>query len=272
MADIKKFLREKGYTDEQLAGMDAKMLGDLTDLAVQMEEGITARQRAEQIKADLEVVKGQWNEYVLKSDTRTAKAEAELAKQKTFLKELKTMGYPVPDAYLEGSDVPPQLNQPGSDKPAAAAASPNYSDEIFNAAKANMALISMSNKYRALTGSELDPEMEYEDFNKNRRPNENLRTYIDRKYDLGAKEAAKAEEKKKAYEDGIRAEARKAALAEFQQANGANPETRNPKTTKFDVIRKDEGRANTWNRAHIRGVADSVDKRRIEKYASQLPN
>lgn len=267
MADIKKFLKTKGYTDEQLAGVDQKMLTDLAELATEMEEGITARQRAEQIKQDLEVVKGEWNKYVVQSDSRAAAAEGRVAQLQAHLKALKAQGYEIPDAYMGEAATEP-VKKPES----AAPPTRDGSQDLLSYAKANMALISMSNKYRALTGSELDPEIEYEDFEKNKRPNENLRTYIDRKYDLSAKEAAKAAEKTKAYEDNIRAEAKKEALAEYQKTNGANPETRNPKASKFDVIREDKDRSAGWNRPRNGTQADAIDRRRIEKYASSLPN
>lgn len=270
MADIRAFLKTKGYTDEELAGMPAKLLNDLADVALEAENGLTARQRAEAIKADLEQSKSQWNEYVLKSDARAAAAEAEVAKQKTYLETLKAQGYQIPDAYLSSEPSKP-LNAPGTNAPAAAPAPRDPDKVMSDYFRANIALNSAAARYTRLTGDYLDLESEYADFEKSRRPDEGMTSYLDRKYDLTAKAAAKEAEKKKAYEDGLRAEGRKAAQEEYAKNYGTNPETRIPVATeRFAPIRSDESRAQSWNRARAVGnnVTDSIDRRRIEKYAT----
>ena len=55
-------------------------------------------------------------------------------------------------------------------------------------------------------GHGLDIESEYEDFGKNKRPNENLRAYVDRKYDLTAKATERDNKKKSDYEEKLRKE------------------------------------------------------------------
>jgi hypothetical protein len=230
------------------------------------EEGKTALLRANETKSALE----KWNQeqvipYVQKADRAVADAEAKIAAQSTYLKTLKAQGYEIPDAYLDGS-APTSIPA----KPAAAEP-PVKNDDMLNYAKANMALIAMSNRYRKLVGDELDPEREYEDFTANARPNENLRSYIDRKYDLSSKEAAKDAEKKAAYEKKIADDAVTAAKAEWQKSHGTNPETIVPRSSRFDRVtedRKSNGVDSTgrplWQTAAGR---EEATKKRLEKYA-----
>jgi hypothetical protein len=144
-------------------------------------------------------------------------------------------------------------------------------DELLNYAKANMALISMSNRYRKLTGGEeLDPEAEYTDFGQNARPNENLRTYISRKYDLDAKEAAKSAEAKAAERKAIEDAAGAKAIAEYQAKHGSNGETRIPQSSKFAEIaaqRKEGGGDKLWQ---TKAGRDEATQRRLEKYAGKI--
>jgi hypothetical protein len=130
-------------------------------------------------------------------------------------------------------------------------------------AETNMALVSLSNRHRKLTGEELDLDTEYSDFKSNRRPDENLRSYVARKYDHGGLQAkaAQAAEQKKLDEY---AESRvKEAKATWQAANGPNPETRNPRASKWDGIRADETRTNLWQ---TRQGREEATRRRLEKY------
>ena len=142
---------------------------------------------------------------------------------------------------------------------------------MSNYFRANMDVMSAVQRYARLTGEFLDPAAEYEDFDKNKRPGEGYKAYVDRKYDLTGKEQAKAAEAQKAREDALRAEGRKAAQEEFAKAHGANPETRNPRASRFDVIRSDEGRTASWNRARSSAVAtDAVDRSRVTKYLERV--
>ena len=102
--------------------------------------------------------------------------------------------------------------------------------------KESLELVTMSNRYRKLTGDELDLTEEYTDFTKNRRPSEGMRTYLDRKYDLSAKESAVAEKKKSDYEEKLRKEGEE----RFQKANprSANDGISTPRASKFDKFQK----------------------------------
>lgn len=262
--DIKSILKARGLDD---ANADALMsnpaYGDiLKGFITEAEAGKTALLNAQQIEQNLKT----WNEtnvipYVQKADARVAETEGKLAAQSAYLKTLKEQGYEVPDSYLTTPSPTVPANQP---TPTAAR---DYSDDIMLSAKANMSLISMSERARDLLGHGLDVESEYEDFGKNKRPGENLRGYITRKYDLDILSAKRDSDKKQKYEDGIRDEAKKAALAEYQQTHGSNPETRSPRSSRFATIVQDDTRKSLWQTAQGR---EQATRNRLEKYAGQV--
>lgn len=262
--DIKAILKAQGLSDEDITTLtgNEKYTSALSALATQAEQGATALENAKAIQQQLK----DYNEkevvpYVTKAQGDVAKAQAEVAKHQVYLKSLKDQGYEIPDDYL--SAAPAANPNPSPASPAAK----DYSDDILNSAKANMSLISMSNKYRSLTGNELDLDQEWESFNKEKRPNENMRAYITRRYDLDALSAKKEADKKQKYEDGIREEARKAEREELMKKYGANPETRVPASSKFDSIANDSERKQSWKTPATR---DESSRRRIEKYAGLL--
>lgn len=262
--DIKAILKAQGLSDEDITTLtgNEKYTGALTALAQKAEDGQTAFENATAIQTELK----KYNEttvvpYVTKAQAETAAAKAEVAKHQTYLKSLKDQGYEIPDDYL--SAAPAANPNPSPASPAAK----DYSDDILNSAKANMSLISMSNKYRSLTGNELDLDQEWESFNKEKRPNENMRAYITRRYDLDTLSAKKEADKKQKYEDGIREEARKAEREELMKKYGANPETRVPASSKFDSIANDSERKQSWKTPATR---DESSRRRIEKYSGLL--
>lgn len=264
--DIKSILKARGLDD---ANADALIsnpaYGDILKGFIQeAEQGKTALLNAQQIEQNLKT----WNEtnvipYVQKADARVAETEGRLAAQSAYLKTLKEQGYEVPDSYL--TTPPPAITT--ANQPSTQSAARDYSDDIMLSAKANMALISMSERARDLLGHGLDVESEYEDFGKNKRPGENLRGYITRKYDLDTLHSKREADKKQKYEDDIRAEAKKAAIAEYQQANGSNPETRSPRSSRFDRIVQDDTRKGLWQTAQGR---EEATKNRLAKYAGQV--
>ena len=89
--------------------------------------------------------------------------------------------------------------------------------DLDSQGKAYMSLLSLSERARDLLGHGLDIENEYEDFGKNKRPNENLRAYVDRKYDLTAKATERDNKKKSDYEEKLRKE------GEERYAEGESP-------------------------------------------------
>jgi hypothetical protein len=261
--DIKAILKAKGMSDTDIETMTTNPLFTdlITEYANKAEQGETAYQNALAAKKELE----DWNKnqiqpYVLQADAKTRAAEAKAAAQSAYLKSLKDQGYEIPDAMLDAAaPVNPNPN------PNPAPAAKDYSEDLVNATKANMALISMSERARDLLGHGLDVESEYEDFGKNRRPNENLRSYITRKYDLDSKQREKDATALKAKEDALREEGRKAAAAEYAQKYGDNPNTAIPRASKFDSIVADNTRKDSWRTPAAR---EASSRSRMEKYAN----
>ena len=184
---------------------------------------------------------------------------AELARTQAHMKSLKEAGYDIPDSYL---DAP----APVKAEPVANSFDPKmFDDRAMDIAKTNMALVTLSNRHRKLTGDELDLDNEYEDFGKNKRPNENLREYVARKYDHSALQAKKAQESEQKKLDEYAASKVQEEKAKWVQNNGANPETRSPRAPRFAEISKDEGRNKLWQTAAGR---EQATKNRLEKYTS----
>jgi len=263
--DIKAILKARNLSDENIESLmtNPAFSGVLEGFINEAEQGKTALMNAQEIENKLKT----WNDtevipYVRKADQRVAEAEARIAQQAAYLKTLKDQGYEVPDSYLA---TPP----PSADKvvpPTSSNIDSTYIDQrAMDIARTNMALVSMSNKYRQLTGQELDLESEYEDFGKNKRPSETLRDYVGRKYDMAGLETKRATEKREKELNEIRDAAKKEAIAEYQKVNGANGETRSPRPSKFDRIVTDDTRKSLWQTAQGR---DQATRNRLEKYTS----
>jgi hypothetical protein len=261
MPTIAEVLKAEGVSDE-----DAKVLIDnpkfslvLESFRQKAEAGETAFQRATQLEADMKRFNAETViPYGLKADQKVAAAEAELAKHRAYLKSMKDQGYDIPDAYLAGPTEPPKVEpSPTTDA---------WKDDVANAAKANMALISMSEKARDLLGHGLDVEQEYEDFGKNRRPNENLRSYIDRKYDLTAKENERKAKEKSDYEEKLRKEGEERYAKLHPKSESPDLATpRSSKHDKFENIAKE--RQNSWQTVQGR---EEATRARQEKYRDLL--
>jgi hypothetical protein len=261
--DIRAILKARNLDD---ASIEALMTNPayatlLESFITEAENGKTSLLKAQEIEQNLKT----WNEtqvvpYVRGADEKVAKVTAELAATRAHMKALKDAGYDIPESYLGNGEVtpPPAKTEPSFD--------PSTLDKRELAiAETNMALVSLSNRHRKLTGDELDLDSEYSDFKTNKRPSENLREYISRKYDhsgLQAKKSAEAEQKKL---DEYAATKVQEEKAKWTQSNGSNPETRNPRSSRFDEIKKDEGRTKLWQTAAGR---EEATKRRLEKYTS----
>lgn len=268
---IAEVLRAQGLSDEEIATLtgNARFAGVLESFRQKAESGETAYQKAQEIEANLR----KFNDenvipYVRKADERVAAAEARLAQQETYLKTMKAQGYEVPDAYLTAPATAAAATAAVVTPPSGASR-----DEMLTFARANMELISMSERARDLLGHGLDVAKEYEEFEKgvDRRPGETLRAHLDRKYDLTGKQQAKDAAAAKAREDALRDEGRAAAKAEFAEKYGNNPETILPRAIaapkKFEHIVTDESRKNSWQTEA--GRKDAT-KARLEKYRAVL--
>lgn len=268
--NIKEILKARGLDEEQSKTLieNPAYATLLESFVKEAEDGKTAYQKAQEIEQNLKT----WNEtqvvpYVRAADEKVAKTEAQLAATRAHMKALKDAGYDIPDSYLEGSaTVAPKVESAPS-----GIDSKTFDERTMDIAKTNMALVSLSNRHRALTNSELDLESEYSDFEKNKRPQENLRAYIARKYDhdgLQAKRQQEAEQKKL---DEYAAKKVQEEIAKYKQANGPNPETRNPKSSRFDEIARErsvaQGQPALWQ---TREGRERATKARLEKYTQGL--
>lgn len=259
---IEEVLNAEGYTDEEAKGLieNPKHKGLLTKILQKSEEGTTALLKAQELEQNIR----KFNDetvipYGAKKDAEAAAARAEAAKYQTYLKSLKDSGYDIPEAYLNAA--PPANAEPAKVEPKYVKA-----EDLDNQGKAYMSLLSMSEKARDLLGHGLDIEAEYDDYGKNRRPNENLRGYVDRKYDLGAKEKARADQKKSEYEEKLRKEGEE----RYAKANprSANDELQTLRATKFDKFKTiaDE-RKGSWQTV---GGREQATQARMEKYKDFL--
>ena len=263
--NIKEILKARGLDEEQSKTLieNPAYASLLESFVKEAEDGKTAYQKAQEIEANLKT----WNEtqvvpYVRGADEKVAKVTAQLAATQAHLKALKDAGYDIPDSYLDSPSpakvepvVPKGLTQEDIDRRA------------MDIAKTNMSLVSLSNKHRGLTGQELDLDTEYQDFETNKRPSENLRSYIARKYDHEGLETKRKQEAEQKRLDEYAAKKVQEEKAKWTQSNGVNPETRNPKSSRFDEISKQEGRAQLWQ---TRAGREQATKARLEKYTQGI--
>lgn len=269
MADVKAFLKAQGIPDEDITTLMSKpeYVKVYENMIAEAEGGKTALANAQAMKEQLE----QWNQtqvvpYVQKADQKVAELSAEVAKQRAYFKQMKELGYEIPDAYL--GDPNPNPN-PAPAVKSASEYDPRQDPRLGEYGRSMISLVAVSDRARDLLGRSLDLDSEYESFEKgaDKRPGENLRQYITRKYDLdtiAAKKAKDAEEKRIAE---YREEGRKAALAEIQQRQGNNPDLRTPRPSRFDRILTDESRTATWQTKTGR---DQATNQRIQKYAGTV--
>lgn len=262
--DVKAILKARGLSDENIDNLINKpeYASILESFISEAENGKTALLKAQEIEQNLKT----WNEtqvvpYVRAADEKVAKITAENAALKTHYKVMRDAGYEVPAAFTEGEPTP---------SPVKTESPKGFSQEDFDKgamsiAETNIALVSLSNRHRKLTGDELDLDAEYSDFKTNRRPSENLRDYVGRKYDHSGLQAKRAQESEQKKLDEYAASKVAEEKAKWTQSNGVNPETRNPRASRFDEIRKDEGRTKLWQTAAGR---EEATKRRLEKYTS----
>lgn len=260
--DIKAILKARGLDDTQAEGLISNpAYSSLLEAFVkEAEDGKTAYQKAQEVEQNLKT----WNEtqvvpYVRAADEKVAKAQAKISALETHMRSLKESGYDIPDAYLEAPSAKADPVKTNSGLTA-----DDLDKRAMDIAKTNMALVSLSNRHRGLTGQELDLDTEYSDFEANKRPQENLRTYIARKYDHdGLTQKRTAEAKQKELDDYAATKVQ-AAIAEQKQKSGSNPETINPRSSRWDAVRTDDTRKQLWQTAAGRAKATQD---RLQKYS-----
>ena len=257
---IVEMLQADGLSAEEIQVLtgNPKYAASLEKLRAKADEGDTALLKATKLKEDIETFN---NDVVIpygnKKDQETAQAKGELARAQAVLQSLKDAGHDIPDAYLSTPTPPPTPTSTPST---------NYvaPEALEQQGKAYMQLLSVSERARDLLGHGLDIEAEYEDFQKNRRPGEVLRTFLDRKHDLPGKAAAKEAAAKAADQKKIE----DAAIEKYkaEHPTSANPETATLRPTKFDRLANLDGeRKQLWQTAQGR---EKATQDRIAKYAT----
>jgi len=265
--DIKVFLKSKNFSDEQITQLltNDAFSPMLEGLINEAESGKTALANAQQIETNLKA--WQQNEiipYVRKADERAAAAEGRVSQLQTHMKSMKDAGYDIPDAYLATSAEPVKKVEP---LPSNGISREDFDKRGMEIAETNMALVSLSNRHRKLTGDELDLDTEYTDFKANRRPDENLRSYVARKYDHAGLQTKRDTEKHQKELDDYAAGKVAAAQKDWAEKNGSNGETRNPRASRWDAVKTDENRNKLWQTAQGRAQAT---KDRLAKYQAMV--
>jgi hypothetical protein len=271
--DVKAYLISQG-TDAETAeaiSSNPKFSSVYEKAAAEAENGKTAMLKANETKAALE----QWNQntvipYVRDADNKVAGMSAKLSAQATYLKSLKDAGYDIPSAYLD--DAPASASvvaQP------VAAQGKDYDDLIQKGQLAQMELIDLANEAYDLTGKRVSVNSEYQDFQQNMRPGENLRRYITRKYDLDTIRTTRSNEAEQKKLDDYAATKVAAEKAEWAKSHGTNPDTLIPRASKFDRVveaRKADGSEDKDGRPLWQTQAGRAEatKRRLEKYSGAI--
>lgn len=261
---IEEMLKADGLSDEEAKVLieNPKYTATLEKLRTQAENGTTALLKAQELETNIR----KFNDetvipYGAKKDREAAEALGEVSKYQTYMKSLKDAGYDIPDAYLgKPPEDPTKVTPIVQDRRYVAP------EDLDKQGRAYMSLLSLSEKARDLLGHGLDIEAEYDDFGKNRRPNEVLRDYVDRKYDLSSIAKKKAEEKTAAERAAIKAE----GIEEYKKAHPQteNDDLRLPAASKFDKFQKmPDEKKNSWQTERGR---ESATIARQEKYKSLL--
>jgi hypothetical protein len=258
--------------DAKVIADNPKYAGVYEKLAREAEDGKTAFLKANETKAALE----QWNQntvipYVRDADNKVAGMSAKLSAQATYLKSLKDAGYDIPSAYLD--DAP--ANGASVVAQPVAAQGKDYDDLIQKGQLAQMELIDLANEAYDLTGKRVSVNAEYQDFQQNMRPGENLRRYITRKYDLDSIRTTRSKEAEQKKLDDYAATKVAAEKAEWAKSHGTNPDTLIPRASKFDRVveaRKADGSEDKEGRPLWQTQAGRAEatKRRLEKYSGSI--
>lgn len=156
--DVKAYLLELGYSEEDAAtyANDPKLAKVVTASATRYEEGNSAKTAAEAAAAEAAKKSkdladwwtGTAQPAILAADSGGARAKAEAAQYKAYLKDLKEKGYDVPEDWLKEGTVAPSVVAPPS--PAN-----NFDPRkaAIDMARQTALVADLDNEYRELFGS-----------------------------------------------------------------------------------------------------------------------
>jgi len=157
--DVKAYLLELGYSAEDAATLaaDEKMSKAITTAANRYEEGNSARTAAEAAQAEAakksKDLADWWTSTaqpaILAADQGGARAKAEAAQYKAYLKDLKEKGYEVPEEWVKeaGSVTPPPVVTPANNFDPRQAA--------VDMARQTAMVADLDNEYRELYGDRM---------------------------------------------------------------------------------------------------------------------
>lgn len=261
--DIRTYLAEQGLTKEEIDAVvgNEKTARAMGSALAKFDEGSTALEQAKAAREAADATKKEaedfWEQKVTPAlagvDGRVARAEAEKAKYATYLKTLKEQGYDVPDDMVNA--------------PARIEAKPEFltvadaKRQFEEHAPSMVTVVSLSNKYRDLFGSEyltMD-----EDFAEARKLNRPFSQHVREKYKFDAKSAEKSQAKETERINALVAEQVKAKEEALVAKYGSNSNISAPMQSKFDKIEGIKERKDSWKSTAGR---EAARKDRLTKY------
>lgn len=239
MPTIAEVLKQSGFTDEQIAGMDQKVVQALEGWGTQTISS------AEQLKQAAELKERQLKDYVGTEinpklnlwEQEKVTRDMENAALRRALDEAKAAGYQVPDIQI-GKPAEPQRNAQGQFVPNAnpVPGSPAYLTPAQAIRVQNEAMWAMAEHMR-LKGEPLPDEIEklLSEADAQKLP---FRQYVSQKYGLEAARKAIEDKKNKEREDAIRKEAVADRDKYWAERTSGNPMVRPAEQSQFSQIQK----------------------------------
>ena len=239
MPTIAEVLKQSGFTDEQISGMDQKVVQALEGWGTQtISTADQLRQAAELKERQLKDYVGtEINPKLNQWEQEKVSRDMENAALRRALDEAKAAGYQVPDIQI-GKPAEPQRNAQGQFVANAnpVPGSPAYATPAQVIRVQNEALWAMSEHMR-LKGAPLEDEIEklLSEADAQKLP---FRQYVAQKYGFDAARKAIEDKKNKEREDAIRKEAITERDKYWAERTSGNPMVRPAEQSSFSQIQK----------------------------------
>lgn len=236
MPTVQEVLKATGMTDEQIAGLDPKLLSGVTTLVT------TAQQALDKAELERRAVSETYDRDIAPAldnwANEAARLKAEVAFYKTQAEQAKAGGFIPTDA--PGTPPVTPTRAPNGTYVANANAvpgSPDLKPLRDELAGAFSFAADTQWKYRSLFNSEM-PDSPTTIIREAGEQRMSPAAYAAKKYDFAGKEKALADEKQKQHDDAIRAEAKTASDKEWAERVGSNPMVRQGAESKFASLQK----------------------------------
>lgn len=239
MPTIAEVLKQSGFTDEQISGMDQKVVQALEGWGTQtISTADQLRQAAELKERQLKDYVGtEINPKLNQWEQEKVSRDMENAALRRALDEAKAAGYQVPDIQI-GKPAEPQRNAQGQFVANAnpVPGSPAYATPAQVIRVQNEALWAMSEHMR-LKGAPLEDEIEklLSEADAQKLP---FRQYVAQKYGFDAARKAIEDKKNKEREDAIRKDAITERDKYWAEKTSGNPMVRPAEQSQFSQIQK----------------------------------